>query len=245
MWLYLFDIDGTLVHSGGAGRRAIEVAFERVWARAIPWDGYGRLRFNGRTDLAILRDVGALVGLTEEEYLSREPALLDEYLDALPDEVERASGRLVYPGIPELLEALSVRPELRLALLTGNLERGARAKLAPFGLNRYFVVGGYGSDAVDRREIARIARTRAEEAFGIRFPAARVVVVGDTPADVDCARAGGFCAVAVGTGGETRESLDACSPDLYFDNFADTGAVLERLFHRFPPEGVTPAKSSP
>lgn len=235
MWLYLFDIDGTLIHSGGAGKRAIEVAFERVWSRSIPPEAYRRLRFNGRTDLAILRDVGALVDLGPDEYLAREAEVIAEYLGALPDEVRRAEGRRIYPGVRELVETLSGHAGLRLALLTGNLEGGARAKLEPFGLNPYFPTGGFGSDALERREIALIAHRRAEQHFACSFPASRVVVVGDTPADADCARAGGFHAVLVGTGNEPRHALDACEPDLYFDDFGETNHVVARLFERFPP----------
>src|SRR5262249_41976369 len=107
MWLYLFDIDGTLVHSGGAGRRAIEVAFAAVWDRTVPPEGYARIRFNGRTDLAILRDVGAIAGLTASAYGARESELLDAYLAALPGEMARAERRRIYPGVTALLEALS------------------------------------------------------------------------------------------------------------------------------------------
>ena len=127
-------------------------------------------------------------------------------------------------------------PSLRLGLLTGNLEAGARAKLAPFDLNRFFPTGGYGSDAMDRGEIARIAHRRAEEHYARGFPADRVVVLGDTPADVACARANAFHAVLVGTGTDPAEELHASGPDLYFEDFADTTRVLGALFSRFPPD---------
>jgi phosphoglycolate phosphatase-like HAD superfamily hydrolase len=137
--------------------------------------------------------------------------------------------RRALPGIPELLERLAARDDLVLGLLTGNFEAGARLKLEPFGLNRFFPDGGFSSDSADRREIARIARDRAARRSGIAFAAHEVTVVGDTEHDVDCARANGFRAVAIESGWVAREELERAGPDALLDSFLDVDAVLDAL----------------
>jgi phosphoglycolate phosphatase len=234
MRLYLFDVDGTLLHSGGAGRRAIESAFRRVWDLRLSDEEFRNVRFHGRTDPVIFADVAAAAGLSLDEFRRREPEVVAAYLDLFPEEMRRSDGKRLYAGVRELVEVLAAEPRVALGLLTGNLEAGARAKLGAFDLNRFFPAGGFGSDSADRREVARFAWKRCQEHLGREIAADRVVVVGDTPSDVDCARAWGFGVVAVATGMHRVEDLRAWEPDLLFADFSDTAAVLAALAERFP-----------
>jgi phosphoglycolate phosphatase-like HAD superfamily hydrolase len=137
--------------------------------------------------------------------------------------------RRLLPGVRGLLDALAARPDVHLGLVTGNVEAGARAKLAPFGLNAFFRTGGFGSDHADRREVARHAAERVALHAGISLEASRVVVVGDTELDVDCARANGFRAVAVLSGWSTEELLRQAGPDVLLPDLADLPATLAAL----------------
>ena len=137
--------------------------------------------------------------------------------------------RHVLPGVARLLEHLASLSGIHLGLLTGNLERSARIKLEPFGLNRFFRHGGFGSDHHDREQIARIARSRVETASGVRFAPSRITVIGDTERDVLCARHNGFRAVALGTGWTDKERLEAARPDAYLPDLSDLDAALGAL----------------
>ncbi len=129
----------------------------------------------------------------------------------------------------EVVRALRLRKDALVGLLTGNIERGARAKLKPTGLLPFFRVGAFGSDDADRRRLPAIARARAHTLVGREFPCDRVIIIGDTPLDVDCARACGAVAVAVATGQHRLDELSACTPDLLFPDFSDADAVLHAL----------------
>lgn len=210
--LYLWDIDGTLLNTGGAGRRALNAAFEHEFGVA---DAFADVPFAGRTDLGILRDAFERAGLARSN-----DRLLDAYLPRLQAELDRRTPT-VLPGVHAALDAAAGQGHN--ALLTGNLRRGAVAKLRSVALWSRFAVGAYGTDAEDRNDLVPIARSRARAA-GLRFD--RVVVIGDTPADVACARAGDALAVAVCTGWSGRDALIQAQPDALID---DLGQGLQAL----------------
>lgn len=220
--LLLFDIDGTLLASGGAGIRALEAA-------ATEQFGDGNLRgieIAGRTDSLIARQVLARHGL--EATPERIFAFLDSYLGHLARLLPDSDGHLL-PGVVALLEALKPRTELVLALLTGNLERGAKLKLSRYGVWHYFEFGAYADDHHDRNELGPVARQRALDRHGIDFPPERIFILGDTPHDIACAKAIGAKTIAVTTGKHTRADLAAHSPEFIFDDLCDIAAVLRAL----------------
>jgi phosphoglycolate phosphatase-like HAD superfamily hydrolase len=228
--LILFDLDGTLVDTAGAGRRGLERAFEEVFGVASMAGPSSRVRFNGKTDPRILADLAREAGLAEEAFAAGKDRLLAAYLRGLAEDLSRPDPRRqVIPGVRALLDALERRDDAHVGLLTGNLEPGARLKLGAFDLNRYFVDGGFSSDSEDRAEIARVAHRRASVRTGIRFAPDRTCVVGDTELDVACARANGFRAVAIASGWVPRDRLVAASPDVLLDSFEDLSTVLSAL----------------
>lgn len=220
--LLLFDIDGTLLAGGGAGIRALEAA-------ATEQFGDGNLRgieIAGRTDSLIARQALARHGL--EQTPERIASFLESYLSHLARLLPQVDGRLL-PGVVALLDALKPREHMVLALLTGNLARGAELKLTQYGVWHYFEFGAYADDHHDRNELGPFARQRALERHGIDFPPERIFVLGDTPHDIACARAIGARAVAIATGKETRAELAAHAPDFLFDDLRDLAAVLRAL----------------
>ncbi len=219
--LILFDIDGTLLTSGGAGERALRRGFKTSFGVD---DDLSAIEIAGRTDSGIGRRMLAAHGLAETpENLA---ALFDGYLRCLAEELPASPGYLL-PGILPLLEALKPREDVVLALLTGNLERGAQIKLTHYGVWDYFEFGAYADDHHDRNQLGRFARERALVKHGIDFPPEHIYVLGDTPHDVSCARAIGAKAVAIATGKFSREELQACEPDFLFADLSDVAAVLE------------------
>ena len=228
--LILFDVDGTLVDTAGAGRKAVERAFVSVFGLDGVLEPSRGVRFAGCTDPVIFHALARSVGIAPAEWDARRSALESAYLDELAREMARPdSRRRVVPGADRLLEELDRRRDVVLGLLTGNLEDGARLKLRPFDLERYFRGGGFGSDDADRRGIARRATEKLSRIAGIEFAASRIVVVGDTEHDIDCARANGYRAVAVATGWVPREALEAAAPDALLEDFRDLRASLAAL----------------
>jgi len=187
-------------------------------------------RFAGCTDPAIFTTLARDVGIDPREWDARRPAFEQAYLDELEREMARPDERRhIVCGADRLLRDLAARPGVVLGLVTGNLEAGARLKLRPFDLERYFRGGGFGSDAADRRVIARRATEKLSSVAGIPFRASEIIVVGDTEHDIDCARANGYRAVAVATGWVPREVLEAACPDALLDDFRDLAATLAAL----------------
>lgn len=228
--LILFDVDGTLVDTAGAGRRAIELAFEELFSVESVTEKSAGVRFAGMTDSGIFRALATASKIDARHYERMREPLHESYLRHLTTVMASPDPkRRVMPGIEPLLEALRGRNGVHLGLLTGNLEAGARIKLEPFGLNRYFPGGGFGSDHEDRAEVARLAWRKLCDLAGFEFPASRVTVIGDTERDVGCARANGFRAVAVESGWVDRATLEATAPDALFGNLTDLRAVLHSL----------------
>ncbi len=220
----LFDIDGTLITSGRAGARGMDAAFLALHGVAGALTG---VSLAGRTDRAIVSEVLRAIGRepTSEAVL----ALRDAYLAHLPVELGKPnpdSG--VLPGVLAILDVLAAREDVAVGLLTGNFERGAAIKLGHFDLWRRFAFGAFGDDHADRRDLVPIAIERAERA-GAGVPASRVVVIGDTPLDVDCARHHGARSVAVATGLFKRDALTAAQADLVIDTLESSDALLEWL----------------
>ena len=221
--LLLFDIDGTLLTSGGAGPRALRLGFRDRFG--IDTD-LSSVEIAGRTDSGIARQILAAHRLpaTPENIA----AFLDGYLHHLAQEIPRTPGRLL-PGILPLLEALQPRADIVLALLTGNLARGAELKLRHYGVWHFFEFGAFADDHHDRNQLGPFAQARARAQRGIEFPPERIFVLGDTPHDIACARAIGAQAIAVATGQFTRADLAEHAPDFLFDDLADQAAVLAAL----------------
>jgi phosphoglycolate phosphatase-like HAD superfamily hydrolase len=223
MHVCLFDIDGTLISSGGAGKAALEAALADEFGIPRMTD---RLVLSGRTDRAICRDLFRFHALDETpENLRR---LTAAYLRHLPNCLNSKSGQ-VLPGVAALLERLCGRGDVLVGLLTGNTRAGARVKLGHFGLYEFFALGGFGDDHFDRDDVAREA-LEAVRRHGNGFGRIdRVWVIGDTPLDVRCARAIGARAAAVATGWHPAGELAACEPDLLFTDLSNPGKLLDML----------------
>jgi len=215
----LFDVDGTLITTGGTGRRALERAFERVHGRG---DACEHFSFAGMTDRAIFREGLATIGArcTVEEI----DRLLESYLAHLAEEVARAPVYAVHPGIVEALDSLRTRDHVALGLGTGNVEAGARTKLERVDLNRYFAFGGFGCDAEPREDLIRVGAERGAARLGLPLDACRLVIVGDTPKDVAAAHANGGACVAVATGGASLEDLIAAGGDVVCRDLTEPAA---------------------
>lgn len=227
--LVLFDIDGTLLSSEGAAPRAFRQALVRVFGTSGPENGYS---FAGRTDPQIARDLLRMAGIEEERIAAGLPEAWSTYIALLAEEFTRVRAS-TYPGVHEILERLREAPDdAVVGLLTGNVVEGARLKLESAGVEwGQFVVGAFGSDHHDRKELPAIAIERAEEAVGKRFAREEVVIIGDTPFDVACGEHLGVRTLAVATGTVTADELRDCGPDFLFEDLADTDAVWEAIFH--------------
>ena len=226
MRLFLFDIDGTLVWAHGVGRIALTKAMLAVYGIPPVYEDYDT---RGKTDPQIVYDVMHSAGVPDDVIYARLPSCFEAYVRHLESLIADGHPVQTMPGIPDLVRALSHREDSLVGLLTGNIESGARAKLRPTGLLPHFRLGAYGSDDADRRHLPCIARQRAQTLLGHEIPYEQIVVIGDTPLDVDCARACGARAVAVATGQHTYDELAACSPDLLFADFADIESALRTL----------------
>ena len=229
MRLVLFDIDGTLLNSSGMGRVSMQAALAEVFGSA----GNSSYRYDGKTDKQIVRDVMRLEGHSDAHIDARMENLITLYLEGL--RAGAKSGKFnVRPlaGVVEILDALEARDDVVLGLLTGNIEPGARIKLRAAGINPdRFRVNAFGSDHEHRPELPAIAQRRASETLGLAIAGERLVVIGDTPADIECGRSLGARAIGVASGHYTVEQLEAHNPYAAIPSLADTGQVLETILN--------------
>jgi phosphoglycolate phosphatase-like HAD superfamily hydrolase len=225
--LVLFDIDGTILWTDGAGRRAVLGALEEHFGAIDPREH----RFDGKTDPQIVRELMQHAGMTGSVIQERLPAALTRYVELLGEELGDDDHReKIYPGVAALLDALEARDDVLPGLLTGNVREGAVAKLTAVGIDAArFRVGAFGSDHADRPELPAIARRRAEALLGREIAGRDVVVIGDTPADMGCGRGIGARAIGVATGRYSVDELRACNAAAVFPDLADTAAVVRAI----------------
>jgi phosphoglycolate phosphatase-like HAD superfamily hydrolase len=222
--LVLFDVDGTLLSAGRAARESILAALAAV----LGWEGTAEGNdFSGKTDPQILREL-VLDAVGEARFEATREAVLERYVHELGSRL-RPESVVAKPGVPALLERLAGESYVTLALLTGNIERGARMKLEPPGFNRFFPFGAFGDDSADRYRLPGIAVARALERTGRNFSGKEVVIVGDSVHDVACGRSLGARAVAVATGPTPAENLAAERPEALLPDFSDVDAAAEAI----------------
>jgi len=217
--IFLFDVDNTLLNSGGAGSRGMNLAFHDLFGID---NGFEGVEFSGRTDSAIFRNGLLLHHIPDGDF----PALLarfrTSYLRHLAHTLPETRGQ-VLPGVPVLLRSLSETPGVRLGLATGNFRRGAMMKLEHYGIRPFFRTGGFGEDSELRSEVVARAIRRLGGRPGGRNP---VYVLGDTPIDVEAAKANGAVAVAVTTGTASADELVSAGADAVFPDLGDVASVL-------------------
>jgi phosphoglycolate phosphatase len=221
--LILFDIDSTLINTGGAGIAALNLASKKRFGIAEDLRG---IEIAGRTDSGIVRQILAKHGIQPD--VGEIDAFLQQYAELLAQELPRCTGR-VLPGIEALLQWIEARPYLTLGLLTGNIARGAQLKLEHYRLWKYFRFGAFADDHHDRNELGAVACRRAFEHIGWQFSPSSMDIIGDTEHDIACGRAIGARTVAVATGSRSREKLAESKPDFLFDNLAATEEVVATL----------------
>ena len=218
--LVLFDIDGTLLDTHGAGRAAFVQALESVFG----WkDDLNYIRFEGATDLDVLRRVMARHGkLPNKEDEAR-------FFQQLPIEMEKTVANAhftMHPGVKEALEILSRYPNYFIGLVTGNIETCARVKLRKFGLHNHFILGAFGQEHADRNQIASLALARARQKLQPGQQIAHRFLIGDTPSDIAAARALGARCIAVTTGSHSREALEDAGADIVLNDLGNVSEVL-------------------
>lgn len=221
MIVCLFDIDGTLVHTRGAGTGALAAAMAAAFGVAAP---VASVPVHGRTDRAICSDLFAAHAIesTEDNWTAFRTA----YLESL-GQMLSTRDRAALPGVRELLDELHRRPDVRLGLLTGNNRAGAEIKLRHYGLDHFFEFGGFGDTHHDRDDVARSALQNARESLADPIDPKQLWVIGDTPADIQCGRAIGARVAAVATGQHTLEELQRSQPDLALESLAEWSALCE------------------
>lgn len=228
--LVLFDIDGTVLDVAGSGRWAMTRSFEEVFG-IVDADPFTRhVRFDGLTDPGILREIAANASIDAGALARHALPLREAFMRHLDRRLAETPDKRVLPGVVELLERLSGIGMAHVGLLTGNIESGARAKLASVGLSGYFDLGGFGGDADDRAGIGRVAVRRFEQKLARAIAPGDVVAVGDSLEDVRAARANGFRCLAVGTGWSDHDAIRALEPDLFMEDLSDHAAAMQFIF---------------
>lgn len=221
--LLLWDIDATLVTTAGAGDQALKrVIVERYGVE----DDLRDIEIAGRTDAAIARSILRKYEVAESS--ENVGAFLNGYIAQLGELLPQLHGR-VLPGVREILDRMRAKPNRILALLTGNLRRGAQLKLERYGLWDYFAFGAFADDHYDRNELGAFARQRALEMHAHQFASAAIDVIGDTGHDIACGKIFGARTIAVATGSWTRAQLAEQHPDFLFDDLSQADEVIATL----------------
>lgn len=224
--LVLFDLDGTLLLTGGAGLKALNEVFAVRYRIQNAFEGISPA---GKTDPLIVREIFRRHGLSDRDLTQELPILRDQYLSLLADYIGNSAATIM-PGIVELLNCLAGLSQVQLGLLTGNFKRGAYIKLDHFNLSKFFPFGAFGSDNEDRNLLVPVAVQRASEHLGSPVMGGRnVVVIGDTDRDVTCGKVNGTITIAVATGGDSYENLKQCNPDRLFNDFSDYEQVCQTI----------------
>lgn len=219
MYLFLFDVDGTLIHSGGAGKKALEEVFYELYEVENAMEG---IKPDGKTDIEIIKEILMKKTGIKDPDESIINIIVNEYLSRLEKTINNPDYRVV-EGAKEFVQKIHYSKRNLQGLATGNLEMGAKIKLKPSGLLKYFRFGGFGSDSQDRVEILKIAVERAQKFAEEEIE--RVYVVGDTPRDIKAAKEAGFLSVAVATGNYSYNELLKHNPDFLFTSLKDPDAV--------------------
>jgi len=221
--LLLFDIDGTLLMSGGAGRTSMNRAFAHVYGFE---NGFQNVSMMGRTDPLIVKEVLKKHTIPWES--NRIRTFQQVYYQYLEQELAApVPEKFLCPGIADLLEILSADTEMVLGILTGNWERGAYLKLRHFQIEHYFKLGAYADDAAERVKLVPVALKKFEILYGQLIPSHDVYVIGDTPLDIMAARPHKAQTVGVATGYHNIESIQQENPDIVFENFKDVEKVAQ------------------
>jgi phosphoglycolate phosphatase len=219
--LILWDIDGTIIVSHGAGVRAMEKALTKRFGVTCDLT---KIDWAGRTDSWITGEVLRHTGLPDTPQNSHD--YLEAYLELLPQELQTGRQGQVLPGVLELLETLKHRPDVAQGLLTGNLKRGAELKLTHYRVWHYFEFGAFADDSPRRNDLGPHALRRAKERHAVDFRPVRTVIIGDTPHDIECGQVIGAQTIGVATGRYSVAELAAHRPTAVFQDFADTAAFL-------------------
>lgn len=225
-WLLLFDIDGTLLRTNGAGRESTRRALLEVYGSEGDLSSF---HFGGRTDWQIVLDILAHSGLNEADIVARLP----DYQASIGRHLREIIADFPVEACPsaiDVVQTLHARPDVALGLVTGNIDTTAHVKLRAAGFDSaWFPVGAFGHEAQFRADLPPLAMQRAAAHYSAVFAPGRVIVIGDTPADVECARAAGAFAVAVDTGFEERASLEAAQPDVLLDDLSGFMTAFDAL----------------
>jgi phosphoglycolate phosphatase len=223
MKICLFDIDGTLIRSGGAGKQAFLRTLQEAFGVEVVDPG---VPFAGRTDRGIVRDLFAhfKIPITSQSW----DLFTEVYFRILPECLASCRGS-VLPGVETLLEIIVANSEIEMGLLTGNTAKGASMKLQYYGLEHYFGFGGFGDQHVERDRVAEQALIATRERWGKAIAPEQIFVIGDTPADIQCGRTIGAQTVAVCTGKYSATDFTAEAPNLVLEDFSMAGPLLDQL----------------
>ncbi len=219
MFLFLFDIDGTLINSGNAGKTALEKVFKEIYDVENAMEG---IVPDGKTDIEIIKEILSKKSNLDVIDDGIVDFIVSEYLKNLEETINNPDYRVI-SGAKEFVQRIYYSKRNIAGLATGNIEMGAKIKLRPSGLLKYFKFGGFGSDSEDRVEVLKIAFERAKRFVDEEIE--KVYVVGDTPRDIEGAKKAGFVSVAVATGNYTMDDLFKEKPDFLFRSLEDPDAV--------------------